>query len=97
MHRVEEVDGILNIWIEAPGFKREQFKVESVSEVVRGTALDLIKIHAHNPEKALGSKTFTQTAVLTVKPEEIEARYEAGVLHLAIIPKAPDKRVIEVK
>lgn len=101
---VSEDDDKFNVELSAPGFKKEDFKIESDNKM-------LIISGEHKVEEEKNTKTFTRKEFNygsfrrtfsmpdTVNDEQIDARYENGILKITLPKKeeAKTKPVKEIK
>ncbi len=96
MHRIEEKDGLLHVWISAPGFKKDHFDISLKSERVRGVDIEVLHVKASNKDRVLGPTEVHYPVVLSAKAEDVSAAYEDGVLHLEILFEEPKAKKIKV-
>jgi HSP20 family protein len=98
---VSEKDSNFSIEVSAPGFKKEDFKVEAEEGVLKISG-------EHKEENKEGDKKFTRrefrygsfsrsfTLPDTAKVEDIKARYENGILEIEI-PKKQEEPKAQAK
>ncbi|MFP5520282.1 MAG: Hsp20/alpha crystallin family protein [Bdellovibrionia bacterium] len=90
---VEEKDGVYYVTADLPGVKKDEIKLDLHDNVftISGERVKEIKGENKHTERVWGKFSRSFTLPIPVDDEKIEARFEDGVLHVAIPQKEMKK------
>lgn len=99
---IEEEEDHFLMTIDLPGMKKDNISIDVKNNVLtisgeRKREIDVEEKHkGHRTERSYGSFTRSFTLPTTVNAEDIEARYEDGVLSL-YLPKTPETQAKKIE
>ncbi len=103
---IKETDKTFEIEVAAPGFQKQDFKVDLDSKGLLTISAESKKESeeekANYARREFSYASFSRTFTLpeTVKQEDIKARYQDGVLHLSLVKSSeaqPQKKMIAIE